>query len=105
MSEFNSTSDRQGSFVLRLYVAGRTPESLRALANARRICEVLLGGKYRLEVIDIFNAPDLTNEEIFAAPALVKTLPGALRMVLGDLSDHQKVLVGLGIDSEEQETE
>lgn len=85
-------------YVLRLYVTGSTPRSVRAIENMRRICEEHLPGRYDLEVIDIYQNPDATREaQIIAAPTLVKMLPEPLRRVIGDLSDHERVLAGLNL--------
>ena len=86
----------QERYVLRLYVTGSTPRSTRAIENMRRICETNLGGCYDLEVIDIYQDPEASREaQIIAAPALVKLLPLPLRRIIGDLSNTERVLVGL----------
>jgi len=85
-------------FLLRLYVTGMTPKSTRAVENARRICETHLQGRYDLEVIDIYQQPQLAEgEQIVAAPTLIRKLPLPLRRVIGDLSDTERVLLGLDI--------
>ena len=85
-------------YVLRLYVAGMTPRSTRAVENVRTICEKHLHGRYDLEVIDIYQQPTLAKgEQIIAAPTLVKKLPLPLRRVIGDLSSTERVLVGLDL--------
>jgi circadian clock protein KaiB len=85
-------------YILRLFVAGTTTRSVRAIANLRRICEEHLVGRYELEVVDIYQHPELAKEvQIFAAPTLVKELPLPLRQFVGDLSDVDKVLLGLDI--------
>jgi circadian clock protein KaiB len=85
-------------YVLRLFVAGTTTRSVRAIANLRRICEEHLAGRYELAVVDIYQHPELAKEvQIFAAPTLVKELPLPLRQFVGDLSDVDKVLLGLDI--------
>jgi len=85
-------------FVLRLYVAGQTPRSLRAVVNAQRLCADDLHGIYRLEVIDLYQQPQLAqDEQIVALPALIKRLPPPTRMVIGDMSDRAMVLVGLNL--------
>jgi circadian clock protein KaiB len=84
--------------ILRLYVAGMTPQSRRAIANIKQICEEHLKGHYRLEVIDIYQQPVLAEgEQIIATPTLVKKLPLPLRRLLGDLSNTERVLVGLDL--------
>jgi circadian clock protein KaiB len=86
----------QRSWELRLYVAGQTPKSIAALANLRRICEEHLAGQYKIEVIDILKEPDRAKrDEVFAVPALVRKLPEPMRKIIGDLSNTERVLVGL----------
>lgn len=85
-------------FMLRLYVTGSTPQSIRAIRNIQKICEENLPGNYNLEVINLYENPELAKtEQIIAAPTLVKQLPLPLRRIIGDLSDSEKVLVGLGL--------
>ncbi len=91
----NDTADQ---WLLRLYVAGQTPRSLRAVANIKKICEENLDGRYHLEVIDLYQQPQLAHgEQIVAVPALIKKLPEPLRMVIGDMSNTERVLVGLDL--------
>jgi circadian clock protein KaiB len=98
MKEQNLPTTIEGEYVLRLYVAGQTPRSLRAVANMQRICAETLNGSYRLEVIDLYQQPQLAEgEQIVAVPALIKRLPTPLRMVIGDMSDVDRVLVGLDL--------
>lgn len=81
---------------LRLYVAGQTTKSLKAFANLQRLCDEHLSGKYRIEVIDLMEHPQLARgDEIIAVPTLVRKLPEPMRKIIGDLSDTSKVLVGL----------
>jgi circadian clock protein KaiB len=83
---------------LRLYVAGQTPKSLVALSNLKKICDQHLEGRYRLRVIDLVKTPQLAHDDqILAIPTLVRTLPTPLRKIIGDLSDTQRVLVGLDV--------
>ncbi len=85
-------------YVLRLYVAGITPKSTKAIENVKRICEEYLAGRYELEVIDIYQQPKLAKgEQIIAAPTLIKKLPLPLRRVIGDMSDTEKFLVGIDL--------
>src|SRR6478672_5134106 len=85
-------------YLLRLYVTGTTGKSIRAIQNVRRICEEHLKGVYELEVIDLYkNLPLARGDQIIAAPTLVKRLPAPLRRLIGDMSDEQRVLVGLDI--------
>jgi circadian clock protein KaiB len=83
---------------LRLYVAGETPRSVAALANLRRICEEHLAGRYEIEVIDLLVRPQLAKgEQIVAIPTLVRKLPEPVRKIIGDLSDGERVLIGLDL--------
>jgi len=85
---------------LRLYVAGQTPRSLRAFANLRDICDKHLAGRYTIEVIDLLENPQLAQgDQILAIPTLVRKLPPPLRKIIGDLSNTEKVLVGLDLKS------
>lgn len=94
------TGARPETYLLRLYVAGTTPRSTRAILDARRICEEHLDGAFRLEVIDICQRPTLArDEQIVAVPTLVKHLPPPLKKLVGDLSDLKRVLVGLDLRS------
>lgn len=92
-------------YVLRLYVAGNTPKSLRAVTNLQRICDTHLAGRVELEVIDIYQNVDqvVQDEHVVAAPMLVKTLPPPLRRLVGDLSDEGRVLVALDLAQEDDE--
>jgi circadian clock protein KaiB len=86
-------------FILKLYVTGASAISSKAVENIRNFCEEHLPGRYELEVIDIYQHPELLrSEEIIAAPTLVKTLPPPLRKLIGDMSDEEKILVGLNIE-------
>lgn len=88
------------AYELRLYVAGQTPKSLAAIANLRSICEENLKGKYRIEVIDLMKTPQLAKgDQIVAVPTLVRNLPRPIKKIIGDLSNEEKVLVGLDIRS------
>ena len=83
---------------LRLYVAGQTPRSLTAFENLKRICETHLKGHYRIEVIDLVEQPHLSKgDQIFAIPTLVRRLPQPMRKIIGDLSNTERVLVGLDL--------
>ena len=85
-------------FDLRLYIAGQTARSLAALANLQRICDEHLEGRYRLEVIDLRERPQLARgDQIFALPTLVRKLPEPIRKLVGDLSDTERALVGLDL--------
>ncbi|MDO8897626.1 MAG: circadian clock KaiB family protein [Bacteroidales bacterium] len=85
-------------WVLRLYVAGQTPKALTAFANLKRICEEQLNGKFSIEVIDLLINPQLgADDQIFAIPTLVRKLPVPVRKIIGDLSNTERVLVGLDL--------
>ena len=88
----------QPRFQLRLYVAGQTARSLAAFANLQRICETHLSGEYCIEVIDLTKTPQLAaGDQILAVPTLVRRLPQPIKKIIGDLSNEERVLVGLDI--------
>ena len=88
----------QRTWRLRLYVAGQTPKSITALANLRRLCEAHLPGRYRIEVVDLLNQPQRARrDDIVVIPTLVRKLPPPLRKIIGDLSNEERVLVGLDV--------
>ena len=85
-------------YVLRLYVSGMTPRSVRAVKNLQAICDEYLEGRYDLEVVDIYQQPVLTKgEQIIAAPTLIKKLPLPMRRIIGDMSNKERVLLGLDL--------
>jgi circadian clock protein KaiB len=85
-------------YLLKLYVTGKTPRAEKAIANLRRICEDELNGQYELQIIDVLEQPQLAEDEkILATPTLIKNLPLPLRRVIGDLTDKDKVLLGLDV--------
>jgi circadian clock protein KaiB len=87
-------------YELRLYVAGQTPKSMTALQNLKRYCEEHLKGKYTIEVIDLMENPQLAEgDQILAIPTLVRRVPVPIRKIIGDLSNEEKVLVGLDLRS------
>jgi len=89
---------KKQTWELRLYVAGNTPKSLTALQNLRKYCETHLAGQYHIEVIDLLQQPQLAEgDQIFAIPTLVRKVPEPIRKIIGDLSNEEKVLVGLNI--------
>jgi len=89
---------KKAKYLLRLYVTGTTGRSVRAIQNVRRICETHLKGLYDLEVVDIYkNLPLARGDQIIAAPTLIKRLPAPLRRLIGDMSDEERVLIGLDI--------
>jgi circadian clock protein KaiB len=86
------------SYNLRLYVAGQTPKSIAAIANLKKICEQHLSGRYDIEVIDLMKNPALAQRhQIVAIPTLIRQLPEPLKRIIGDLSNFEKVLVGLDV--------
>jgi circadian clock protein KaiB len=88
----------QETYLLRLYVAGQTPKCITAFANLKRICEEHLAGKYQIEVIDLLVNPELAKgDQILALPTLVRRLPEPVKKIIGDLSNTERVLVGLDI--------
>lgn len=100
--EFEAALSEKDSknYVLRLYVTGMTPRSIRAIENIRTVCEEYLQGRYELEIVDIYQHPTLAQgEQIIAAPTLIKKLPVPLRRIVGDLSDTERVLLGLDLRS------
>ena len=89
---------KEKTWELRLYVAGKTPKSATALKNLRNYCETHLKGLYKIEVIDLLVHPQLAEgDQIFAIPTLVRKVPEPIRKIIGDLSNEEKVLVGLNI--------
>ena len=99
---FEVAAEAAGSerYVLRLYVAGMTPRAGRAIENVRAICDQHLEGRYDLEVIDVYQQPVLAKgKQIVAAPTLIKELPLPLRRIIGDMSNTDRVLLGLDISS------
>ena len=85
-------------YVLRLYVTGTTPQSARAIANIKKLCEIHLKGRYQLDVVDLYQQPQLAQgEQIIAAPTLIKKLPLPQRRIIGDMSKSERVLVGLDL--------
>ncbi|HLO85203.1 MAG TPA: circadian clock KaiB family protein [Nostocaceae cyanobacterium] len=100
MERLNCSQDTQDSEIwkLRLYVAGQTPKSVAAFANLTKICEQNLHGKYQIEVVDLLQSPHLAREnQIFAIPTLIRQLPTPIKQIIGDLSNQEKVLLGLEI--------
>lgn len=94
-----------GEYNLRLYVAGQTPKSLAAIANLKKLCENNLAGRYTIEVVDLLVTPQLAaGDQIVALPTLVRRLPPPLKRVIGDLSNTERVLVGLDIRSKTAST-
>ncbi len=93
-----ATGEGRELYDLRLYVAGQTAKSLAAMSNLKRFCEEHLAGRYDIEVIDLMKNPQLAaGDQILAIPTLVRKLPAPLKRIIGDLSNTEKVLVGLDI--------
>jgi len=100
LAEFEKSLEEMAGqkFVLKLYVSGATARSSRAIQNIRAFCEEHLMGRYELEVIDIYQHPEiLEKDQVVAVPTLVKKLPPPLRKLIGDMSDEEKILVGLNL--------
>ncbi len=96
--EENLVATEKDKWILRLYVAGQTPKALTAFANLKKICEEQMKGKYSIEVIDLLKNPQLgAADQIFALPTLVRKLPVPVRKIIGDLSNTERVLVGLDL--------
>ena len=88
----------RAKYVLRLYVTGMTPKSTQAIVNVQKLCEKHLAGRYELKVIDIYQQPKLAKgEQIIATPTLIKKLPLPLRRLIGDMSDMERVLIGIDL--------
>jgi len=98
IQEQKESKQAKDMWVLRLYVAGQTPKAITAFTNLKRICEEQLNGKYSIEVIDLLKNPHLANEfQIVALPTLIRKLPVPVRKIIGDLSDTERVLIGLDL--------
>lgn len=96
--DFELALGEQGNYVLRLYISGMTPNSRKAIENTKKICSEYLQGHYELEIIDIYQQPIFAKEgQIVAAPTLVKELPLPLRKFIGDMSQTERILVGLDL--------
>lgn len=94
----NNITDESDKWILRLYVAGQTPKCILAFSNLKKICETQLKGKYKIEVIDLLVTPQLSrDDQILAIPTLVRKLPVPVRKIIGDLSNTERVLIGLDI--------
>ena len=101
-SRTTTTTAKPEFWNLRLYIAGATPRSIDAVRNLEQICETRLPGKYRVEVIDLLKTPGLAaGDQILAIPTLVRRLPAPLKKIIGDLSNQERVLVGLDLRPEE----
>jgi circadian clock protein KaiB len=104
MSKVTQKDGAREPMILRLYIAGQTPKSLAAISNLKTICAEYLGGRYKVDVIDLLKNPALARDhQILAIPTLVRQVPVPLRKIIGDLSDTEQVLVGLDIRSSGKE--
>jgi circadian clock protein KaiB len=98
VSDAGDSEGESSKYLLKLYVAGTSPRTELAISNLRRICEQELRGRYALQIIDVLEHPQIAEDErILATPTLIKQLPPPLRRVIGDLSDKEKVLLGLEV--------
>ena len=100
LDDFDLTISKQqkDKYILRLYITGTTSRSIQAITNLKKICRDYLEGRYELEVIDLFQHPGLAkDEQIIAAPTLIKKLPLPFRRIIGDMSNKEKVLLGLDL--------
>jgi circadian clock protein KaiB len=94
----SKTKLKEEKYLLRLFITGNAPQSIRAIINLKRICEEHLKDRYDLEIIDIYKRPELAKgEQIVAAPTLIKSLPHPFKKLIGDLSNEEKVLLGLNL--------
>ena len=97
-----TTKPKPDTFLLRLYVTDQTPKSMTAFANLKNICEEHLAGRYKIEVVDLLENPTLARgDQILAIPTLVRKLPEPVRKIIGDLSNTERVLIGLDLLSQE----
>jgi circadian clock protein KaiB len=100
--EKSITENKPPKYVLKLYITGATPRSIKAITNIRKICEEHLKGRYKLEIIDIFQQPVLAKgEQIIAAPTLIKKVPLPIRKFIGDMSDTERILIGMDLKQKE----
>lgn len=100
IKEVKPQKSKNDMWVLRLYVAGQTPKAITAFTNLKKICEEQLNGKYSIEVIDLMQDPKLAAEfQIVALPTLIRKLPVPVRKIIGDLSDTERVLIGLDLQA------
>ncbi len=101
--ELSIEESKNQVYILRLYVTGMTPRSIKAIENIKEIVEEKLSGCYELEVIDIYQHPEIArSEQIIAAPTLIKKLPLPIRKIIGDMSDKERVIIGLDLIPKQQ---
>ncbi len=99
----DTVDEKSIKYVLRLFITGTTPRSEEAIRNIKKICEQELKGRYELEIIDIYQQPELAKkEQILAAPTLIRKLPLPLRKLVGDMSDKERVIIGLELIHEKK---
>jgi circadian clock protein KaiB len=95
----NAAHTRAEGYNLRLYVAGQTPKSIAAIANLKHLCEIHLAGRYSIDIVDLMQNPGLAQrDQIVAIPTLIRQLPEPIKRIIGDLSNTERVLLGLDID-------
>ncbi len=100
MKKKGRNTKKDHKLVLRLYIAGQTPKSLKALNNLKKICSDYVNEQYQIEVIDLLKKPELAQQDqVLAIPTLVRNLPIPIRKIIGDLSDTDRVLLGLNLHS------
>jgi len=107
LSDFEAAHERSKDdvYVLRLYVSGVSPKSVRAITNVKKMCEKRLAGRYDLEVVDVYQKPALAlGEQIIAVPTLIKKLPLPLQRLIGDMSNVERVLFGIHLIPEEKKS-
>jgi len=98
LAKVKPAKEKLDTYILRLYVAGQTPKSMTAFANLKKICEEYLEGRYQIQVIDLLKNPQLASgDQILAIPTLVRRLPKPIRKIIGDLSNTERVLIGLDL--------
>ncbi len=98
LSKARPAKAKLANYILRLYVAGQTPKSMAAIANLNKICEEHLAGRYKIQVVDLLENPQLARgDQILAIPTLVRKLPLPVRKIIGDLSNTERVLIGLDL--------
>jgi circadian clock protein KaiB len=105
-TDFPSLESSEVFFNFRLYIAGQTPKSLTAISNLKTLCEKHLPGQYTIEIVDIAKTPELAiADQILALPTLIRRIPEPIKRIIGTMSDHDKVLVGLDIARKESDNE
>lgn len=103
MTENNSSNPESEVWILKLYVAGQSPKSVIAFKNLKKICEEHLEGKYKIQIIDLLENPQLgKGDQILAIPTLIRQLPEPVKKIIGDLSNTERVLVGLDLQPEKK---